>query len=106
MHEGFSCACVYELKRNASSFKIVCSCFVVQAGVAKLDTSVSLSGYRIELKMFGFSEKLPVLAGRIARRMKAVTLSEVHFAVGTHPGQYVGTINFFSLSSTCSGLNP
>ncbi|XP_073396481.1 nardilysin-like isoform X2 [Physcomitrium patens] len=49
------------------------------ADVAKLETSLSLSGYRIELKIFGFSEKLPVLAQKIASQMQNLASTELEF---------------------------
>ena len=52
-----------------------------QADIAKLETSITLSGYRIELKMFGFSEKLPVLAQKIANNMKTLTSTQLEFEV-------------------------
>lgn len=37
----------------------------VQASVAKLETSVSYVGDMLELKVYGFNEKLPVLLSKI-----------------------------------------
>lgn len=54
---------------------------MLQADVAKLETSITLAGYRIELKMFGFSEKLPVLAQKIANQMKTLTSTQLEFEV-------------------------
>lgn len=85
---------LYIVRWNASS--------VAQADVAKLETSISLSGYRIELKMFGFSEKLPALARKIASHMKTLISTELDFEVGTRVGTLV---QFFgSLELECSLL--
>lgn len=63
--------------------RLSCTC-VLQADVAKLETSLSLSGYRIELKIFGFSEKLPVLAQKIASQMQNLASTELEFKVLTY----------------------
>jgi len=78
---------MYNQRWNASTWPCI-----VQADVANLETSISLSGYRIELKIFGFSEKLPALARKIASHMKTLTTTELDFEVAT----------FFIPSRTCS----
>jgi hypothetical protein len=43
----------------------LCLCLCVQASVAKLETSVAYVGDMLELKVYGFNEKLPVLLSKI-----------------------------------------
>ncbi|CAM6083277.1 unnamed protein product [Calypogeia fissa] len=49
------------------------------ANVAKLESSMSVSGGRLELKLFGFNEKLPVLAHKIAELYRTFVPSEDRF---------------------------
>jgi secreted Zn-dependent insulinase-like peptidase len=55
--------------------------FMIQANMAKLETSITLSGYRLEVKLSGFSEKLPVLAERIAANLKGIFVTSGNFEV-------------------------
>ncbi|KAL2651160.1 hypothetical protein R1flu_019288 [Riccia fluitans] len=49
------------------------------ANVAKLESSMSLGGDRLELKLFGFNEKLAVLARKIAELYQSFVPSEDRF---------------------------
>ena len=49
--------------------------------MAKLETSITLSGYKLEVKLSGFSEKLPVLAERIAANLKGIFVTSGNFEV-------------------------
>ncbi|KAL3700566.1 hypothetical protein R1sor_018588 [Riccia sorocarpa] len=49
------------------------------ANVAKLESSISLSGDKIELKLFGFNEKLAVLARKIAELYETFVPREDRF---------------------------
>ncbi|KAG6541670.1 hypothetical protein Mapa_016935 [Marchantia paleacea] len=49
------------------------------ANVAKLESSMSFSGDKLEVKLFGFNEKLSVLARKIAELYKAFVPSEDRF---------------------------
>lgn len=48
-------------------FRYLCMslCLCVQASVAKLETSVSYVGDKLELKVYGFNQKLPVLLSKV-----------------------------------------
>lgn len=52
-----------------------------QANVAKLETSFSVLGDKLELKIFGFNEKLPVLASKILKFMTTFTPAADRFEV-------------------------
>jgi hypothetical protein len=54
---------------------------LLQANVAKLETTFSVSGDKLELKIFGFSEKLPVLASKILKFMTTFTPAADRFEV-------------------------
>lgn len=43
-----------------------------QANVAKLESSMTFSGDKLDLKLFGFNEKLPVLASKIAELLTSL----------------------------------
>lgn len=49
--------------------------------MAKLESSMSFSGDKLEVKLFGFNEKLSVLARKIAELYKAFVPSEDRFQV-------------------------
>ncbi|ERN04132.1 hypothetical protein AMTR_s00077p00061270 [Amborella trichopoda] len=52
-----------------------------QADVAKLETSLSISGDRIEVKLYGFNDKLPTLLSKILSISRSFLPSEDHFKV-------------------------
>ncbi|KAH9621847.1 hypothetical protein KSS87_013161 [Heliosperma pusillum] len=54
---------------------------IYQASVAKLDTSISVSGDRLELKVYGFSEKLPLLVSKILAVAKCFSPKDDRFKV-------------------------
>jgi nardilysin len=53
----------------------------VQANVAKLESSLAVTGDKIDLKLFGFNEKLPVLAHKIAELLTSLVPREDRFQV-------------------------
>ncbi|KAK9065982.1 hypothetical protein SSX86_015384 [Deinandra increscens subsp. villosa] len=54
---------------------------VYQASVAKLDTSISLVGDKLELKVYGFNDKLPVLLSKILETAKSFVPTDERFVV-------------------------
>ncbi|MFS7964629.1 putative insulysin [Helianthus anomalus] len=54
---------------------------VYQASVAKLDTSISLVSDKLELKVYGFNDKLPVLLSKILETAKSFVPAEDRFVV-------------------------
>ncbi|KAL3530974.1 hypothetical protein ACH5RR_010296 [Cinchona calisaya] len=54
---------------------------VYQASVAKLETSVSLYGDKLELKVYGFNDKLPVLLFKILATTKSFLPKDDRFRV-------------------------
>lgn len=53
----------------------------MQASVAKLETSVSLYGDKLELKVYGFSDKLPVLLSKVLAMTKSFLPRDDRFMV-------------------------
>ncbi|KAG0572112.1 hypothetical protein KC19_VG069600 [Ceratodon purpureus] len=51
------------------------------ANVAKLESSMTFSGDKLDLKIFGFNEKLPVLASKIAELLTSLVPREDRFQV-------------------------
>lgn len=54
---------------------------VYQASVAKLETSVSLYGDKLELRVYGFNDKLPVLLSKVLATSKSFLPKEDRFMV-------------------------
>ncbi|CAO2840084.1 unnamed protein product [Amaranthus hypochondriacus] len=54
---------------------------VYQASIAKLETSISVPGDKLELKVYGFSEKLPLLLYKIMEVAKSFSPKEDRFKV-------------------------
>nr|GLL33514.1 nardilysin-like isoform X1 [Ipomoea trifida] len=54
---------------------------VYQASVAKLETSVSLYGDKLELKVYGFNDKLPVLLSKVLAVTKSFSPKDDRFLV-------------------------
>ncbi|XP_074574217.1 nardilysin-like [Curcuma longa] len=54
---------------------------IYQAGVAKLETSLSFVGDKLELKLSGFSDKLPILLSKILNLSKTFTPNNDRFKV-------------------------
>ncbi|XP_027179433.1 nardilysin-like isoform X1 [Coffea eugenioides] len=54
---------------------------VYQASVAKLETSVSLYGDKLELKVYGFNDKLPVLLFKVLTMTKSFSPKDDRFMV-------------------------
>ncbi|KAL8225096.1 hypothetical protein R6Q57_017653 [Mikania cordata] len=54
---------------------------VYQASVTKLDTSISLVSDKLELKVYGFNEKLPVLLSKILETAKLFVPTNERFVV-------------------------
>lgn len=54
---------------------------IYQASIAKLETSISVYGDRLELRVYGFSEKLPVLLSKILAVAKSFSPKEDRFKV-------------------------
>nr|XP_016452342.1 PREDICTED: nardilysin-like isoform X2 [Nicotiana tabacum] len=54
---------------------------IYQASVAKLETSVSLYGDKLELKVYGFSDKLPVLLSKVLAMTKSFLPRDDRFMV-------------------------
>ena len=55
--------------------------FYLQASVAKLETSIALFSDKLELKVYGFNNKLPVLLSRILAIPKSFLPAEDRFKV-------------------------
>ena len=55
--------------------------FLMQASVAKLETSVSLYGDKLELKVYGFNDKLPVLLFKVLTMTKSFSPKDDRFMV-------------------------
>lgn len=53
----------------------------MQASVAKLETSVSYFGDMLELKVYGFNEKLPVLLSKILSVARSFMPTEDRYKV-------------------------
>lgn len=53
----------------------------MQASVAKLETSVSLYSDKLELKVYGFNDKLPVILSRVLSTTKSFVPREDRFKV-------------------------
>ena len=60
--------------------------------MAKLESSMTFSGDKLDLKIFGFNEKLPVLASEIAELLTSLVPREDRFQVIVKP------TNWFPLS--------
>ncbi|KAK4707469.1 hypothetical protein R3W88_032961 [Solanum pinnatisectum] len=54
---------------------------IYQASVAKLETSVSLYGDKLELKVYGFNDKLPVLLSKVLAMTKSFLPRDDRFMV-------------------------
>ncbi|PWA98415.1 insulinase (Peptidase family M16) family protein [Artemisia annua] len=54
---------------------------VYQASVAKLETSISLASDKLELKVYGFNDKLPVLLSKVLETAKSFSPTDDRFAV-------------------------
>ncbi|KAA0033496.1 nardilysin-like [Cucumis melo var. makuwa] len=54
---------------------------IYQASIAKLETSVAISGDKLELKVFGFNDKLPNLLSKLLATAKTFMPSEDRFKV-------------------------
>ncbi|RAL37378.1 hypothetical protein DM860_000072 [Cuscuta australis] len=54
---------------------------VYKASVAKLETSVSLNGDKLELKVYGFNDKLPVLLSKVLAATKSFSPKDDRFLV-------------------------
>lgn len=57
----------------------------MQANVAKLESSLTFSGDKLDLKIYGFNEKLPVLASKIAELLTSLVPKEDRFQVTIEP---------------------
>ncbi|KAI4373362.1 hypothetical protein MLD38_011493 [Melastoma candidum] len=64
-----------------NSFKDELNEIIYQARVAKLKTKVSCSGDKLELKFYGFNEKLPILLSKILAIAKSFLPSDDRFKV-------------------------
>lgn len=53
----------------------------LQASVAKLETSVSIFSDKLELKVYGFNDKLPVLLSKVLAIAKSFLPSDDRFKV-------------------------
>lgn len=49
--------------------------------MAKLESSMTFSGDKLDLKIYGFNEKLPVLASKIAELLTSLVPREDRFQV-------------------------
>lgn len=56
-------------------------CLCVQASVAKLETSVSYVGDMLELKVYGFNEKLPVLLSKVLSAARSFVPTDERYQV-------------------------
>ncbi len=61
----------------------------MQANVAKLESSLAVTGDKIDLKLFGFNEKLPVLAHKIAELLTSLVPREDRFQVCQFPSPHI-----------------
>lgn len=55
--------------------------YFLQASVAKLETSVSLLSDKLELKVYGFNDKLPVLLSKVLAIAKSFSPKDDRFMV-------------------------
>jgi nardilysin len=53
----------------------------LQANVAKLESSLTFTGGKLDFKLFGFNEKLPVLASKIAELLTSLVPNKERFQV-------------------------
>ncbi len=56
-------------------------CFLLQANMANLESSITVHGFKLELKLFGFNEKLPVLVRRIMEFHQSLVVTPESFQV-------------------------
>jgi hypothetical protein len=61
----------------------------VQASVAKLETSVAYVGDMLELKVYGFNEKLPVLLSKILSAARSFMPTDDRYQVSGITGMFV-----------------
>lgn len=59
--------------------------FVVQASVAKLESSISLYGDKLELKLYGFNDKLSVLLSKVLAIANSFSPKDDRFKVCCFP---------------------
>lgn len=57
------------------------NCLYLQATIAKLETSVSVFSDKLELKVYGFNNKLPVLLSKLLATAKSFLPTEDRFEV-------------------------
>ena len=53
--------------------------------MAKLESSMTFNGDKLDLKIYGFNEKLPVLASKISELLTSLVPREDRFQVITEP---------------------
>lgn len=84
----------------------------MQAGVAKLETSLSFVGDKLELKLYGFNDKLPILLSKILKLSKTfmpnIDRFKVHLIILYLLLQFINSpVEFYMLlclySSFCCG---
>lgn len=66
----------------------------LQASIAKLETSVSFYSDKLELKVYGFNEKLPVLLSKVLVIAKSFLPTSDRFKVHIY-------VSFHFLSAAC-----
>lgn len=76
--------------------------FFLQASVAKLETSVSFFSDKLELKIYGFNDKLPVLLSKVLAVAKSFLPTEERFKVNALLSSIC--VLFFSSYSMCCCL--
>lgn len=59
----------------------VCVCLCLQASIAKLETSVSFVGDKLELKVYGFNDKLPALLSKLLSVARSFIPTDDRFKV-------------------------
>lgn len=64
-------------------FSILIKTLCMQASVAKLETSVSLHSDKLEFKVYGFNDKLPVILSRVLSITKSFVPRDDRFKVCT-----------------------
>ncbi len=76
----------------------------MQANVAKLESSLAVTGDKIDLKLFGFNEKLPVLAHKIAELLTSLVPREDRFQVRRFPSPYINALWFVCPLTACTQI--
>lgn len=72
---------IFSFVWHSISYMAVIFPMSLQASVAKLETSVSLVSDKLELKVYGFNEKVPVLLSKVLAIAKSFFPTDDRFKV-------------------------